>query len=129
MYRRSRAKLIASLSLLAYLGLGSGLGSQFVYCVGSDGHSGIERAHDAAHGEATHGAPTLAAAESCTDIPLLVEASKEHERQSGVGSTSAADRAERLPDTRSNGSGLAREHRSVVPLERLSSLRSTVIRI
>ncbi len=93
---------MATLGLLAWLGLTMGLGSQLVYCVGPDGHSGIELAHatapcdpigSAADGHATtshsssdhtasdhtSGGVSLAS-EACTDIPLLGQLSSKYEK-------------------------------------------------
>lgn len=77
-------RLLACFALAAYVVSGSGLASQFVYCIGPDGHSAIERVHAAAPCEASreHVASSAAAVDSgsCTDLPLLVQASREDER-------------------------------------------------
>ena len=78
-------KLIASLSILAYVGMGSGLADQFVYCVGAGGHSAVERVHVAAACSAEwQDANQRASAEtttisSCTDMPLLAPTFNEQE--------------------------------------------------
>ena len=84
MKRRTTQRLLARLALAAYVVSGSGLASQLVYCIGPDGHSAIERVHAAAPCEVSRehagsGALTVASA-SCTDLPLLVQASREDER-------------------------------------------------
>jgi len=122
-------KLVTVLSLLGYLGLGLGIGTQFVYCVGTDGHSGIERAHDMAHGVLPAGTPALSPAESCTDIPLVVQASKEHERQSAPRNVSDAAYVGRVPAVVPPPRSSWAERRPVVALQRTSTLSSTIIRI
>ena len=70
---------IAMLGLLAYAWLALGLASQLVYCVGADGHSGIELAHASAPCATPHresAAPDLGS-DYCTDIPLLGQLSKQ----------------------------------------------------
>ena len=88
---------MATLGLLAWLGLTMGLGSQLVYCVGPDGHSGIELAHATApcdpigsaadsHATASHtssdhtSSGVSLASEACTDIPLLGQLSSKYEK-------------------------------------------------
>ncbi len=83
---------MATLGLLAWLGLTMGLGSQLVYCVGPDGHSGIELAHATApcdttgsaaddHATAGHNSSGVSlASDACTDIPLLGQLSSKYEK-------------------------------------------------
>lgn len=92
---------MATLGLLAWLGLTMGLGSQLVYCVGPDGHSGIELAHATApcdpigsaadgHTSSDHTANghtnsgVSLASDACTDIPLLGQLSSKYEKPGDV---------------------------------------------
>jgi hypothetical protein len=122
-------KAIAALSLVAYTWLGLGIGAQFVYCVGSDGHSGIERAHGISHGAAHTDEASLTAPETCTDIPLLLQAAKEQTKLSLAGSVSEILVPHLIspvsPDNRRN----TVSHSSDPSRERLASIRSTVLRI
>ena len=103
---------MATLGLLAWLGLTMGLGSQLVYCVGPDGHSGIELAHatapcdpigSAADGHATTGHTSTGqtasghtssgvsmASDACTDIPLLGQLSSKYEKPGDASLVSRA---------------------------------------
>jgi len=82
------------LSLLAYLGMGSGFAGQFVYCFGADGHRAVERVHVIGDGavEGRHGSGlstnSAAQAEACTDMPLLAAAASEQKKVSRTFSTS-----------------------------------------
>ena len=77
-----RSKTIAILSLSAYAWLGLGVGAQLVFCIGADGHSGIERMHGPAPCDASgeHSPERSLGSSTCTDIPLMVRASVERER-------------------------------------------------
>lgn len=129
MKTRRATKIATALSLIAYLWVGLGVGAQYVYCVGSDGHSGIERAHDITHGAASTGAASLIAPESCTDIPLLLKASKEQSRLNTVSSPPQTIVSRILPRTQLESPHAAPIFDSDLSRERLASIRSTVLRI
>jgi hypothetical protein len=129
MKTRRATKIATALSLIAYLWVGFGVGAQYVYCVGSDGHSGIERAHGITHGATSTGAASLIAPESCTDIPLLLKASKEQSRLSTVSSSPQTIVSRILPRTRSGSPHAAPIFDSDLNRERLASIRSIVLRI
>ena len=129
MRTRGATKIITAISLIAYVWVGLGVGAQYVYCVGSDGHSGIERAHGIAHGATPTGAASLIAPESCTDIPLLLEASKEQNQLSTVSAPVQTIVSRTLPRTQLESPRTAPSFDSDLSRERLASIRSTVLRI
>jgi hypothetical protein len=128
MNHRIVKKTAATLCTLAYLWVGLGVGSQFVYCVGSDGHSGIERTHDASHGLTPVGAASLVGPESCTDIPLLTAASKEREKLSNVHASLYSGIA-RILSRASLSDPRFVAYRSNAKGERDPSLLTTVLRV
>jgi len=121
--------MIATLSLLAYVWGGVGLGSQFVYCVGSDGHSGIERAHGPSHDEIPSSGTAGLSSQSCLDLPLLVAASREQDRLSDP-SPALQTLVSRVPSHVSLGDPrFTHGYSPDVDREQTLSLRSTVLRV
>jgi len=123
-----------------------GLGSQLVYCVGPDGHSGIELAHATApcdttgsaaddHATAGHTASghtssgVSLASEACTDIPLLGQLSGKYEKPSDASLFSHALPANIAPATtgrqQSRPLCLLTGHCS----QRAAFIKSTVLRV
>lgn len=122
-------KTIATLSLLAYVWGGLGLATQFVYCVGSDGHSGIERPHSPSHGAAPGEKTTLLSSKSCNDVPLLVVASKEQKRLSELNVVPHSVVSTFLSPVSSGTSRFARAYNVEFIREQALSHRFTVLRI
>lgn len=128
--RSLRAKtIVTALSLVAYIWVGLGVGAQYVYCVGSDGHSGIERAHGGMHGATSTDAASLIAPESCTDIPLLLEASNEKDQLRSVSAAPQTVVSRILPRTLLESARTTPSFDFDPSRESLASVRSTVLRI
>ncbi|MBC8292590.1 MAG: hypothetical protein H8E45_05420 [Proteobacteria bacterium] len=132
---------MATLGLLAWLGLTLGLGSQLVYCVGPDGHSGIELAHATApcdpigsaadgHATASHtsGGVSLAS-EACTDIPLLGQLSSKYEKPGNASLVSHALLAIVAPATAGRQPARALCLLAGHCSQRAAFIRSTVLRV
>jgi len=142
---------MATLGLLAWLGLTMGLGSQLVYCVGPDGHSGIELAHATApcdtigsaadgHANAGHtstnhtasehkGSGISLASDACTDIPLLGQLSSKYEKPGDASLVSHA-----LPASITPATAGRRPARALFLLnghcsQRAAFIKSTVLRV
>lgn len=119
------------LSLMAYVWLGLGVGPRLVYCIGSDGHSGIELAHGFSPCAASTDRSSASAvgAESCIDTPLLVQASKEQDKSSDLAQPSYAVFVSRVSDSFAAHLRASRGHSTPLVRERVNSLRTTVLRV
>jgi len=131
--RHTTQQLLACLALAAYVVSGSGLASQFVYCIGEDGHSAIERAHAAGPCESSRehvesGAVTVAS-DSCTDLPLLVQASKEGERLGGTKPTLYVVTTVFVLEPRRSAPRLRSTSDLAFTLQDTASQRATVLRV
>jgi len=111
------------------------LANLFVYCVGADGHSAVEQAHATAASCSTSGGSTESgridiAPNACTDLPLLVQTSKEAERFSDTNPL------DRLVVTALVSVGLPtaaqttfKRTLSLIPRDTTSLLRITVLQV
>ncbi len=129
MKHRAARTTMATLSLLAYVWGGLGVGSQFVYCVGSDGHSGIERAHGPSHDAVPREENSALSSKSCLDVSLLVPASKEQERLRDLSPALQHLVSTVLSHVSLGDPRFTRGDSPDVNREKTISLRSTVLRI
>ena len=142
---------MAMVGLLAWLGLTMGLGSQLVYCVGPDGHSGIELAHATApcdpigsaansHATASHtssdhtasghtSSGVSLASEACTDIPLLGQLSSKYEKPGDASLVSRALPASITPVTAGRRPAHALCLLAGHCSQRAAFIKSTVLRV
>jgi hypothetical protein len=132
---------MATLGLLAWLGLTMGLGSQLVYCVGPDGHSGIELAHATApcdpigsaadsHASTGHASSGVSlASEACTDIPLLGQLSSKYEKPGDASLFSHALPASVAPATAGRQPARALCLLAGHCSQRAAFIKSTVLRV
>jgi len=133
---RARRKRLAVLGLFAYLWAGSGVASQLVYCIGSDGHAGIEQVHaDASHhacepGAEHSGGAELSHVDDCADVPLSVQASKQRDGVNDVLSASTVRALATVFAVASATSATTRPGGAVWPARSpVSILATTVLRV
>ena len=132
MRRRTTQRLLACLAVAAYVVAGSGIANQLVYCIGADGHSAIEKAHTAAackDSRQASSSTSVAASDSCTDLPLLVQASKEGERLNQVNPDFYPAATTFVPGGPTAAPPTRAKSAVAFILQDTASLRTTVLRV
>jgi hypothetical protein len=133
MTRRVRRQFLACFAVAAYLVAGSGLTNQLVYCIGADGHRGVEQAHETVACKTVDSRVASdkrsIAPDSCTDVPLLVQASKEERRvsSSSLRCDAVATTVAAIEPT--SAFGLRRARAAKFRLQDTASLQITVLRV